>query len=202
MAPKAAAKAAAGKKSKYVRKARPVAGANKRSVAPGTVAIMLAGKYRGRHCVVLKSLEHSAKKNGKDQKCGTSSLVVSGPFKYNGIPVRRVNPRYIIATSTKVNIGNLDGLNEVTNATFKRAKSAKKAKSAKSFMSTKKGRADAQAKLNAGKKAPADRVALQKRIDAGLIKAIKADANGKLLPGYLKSVFCIKPGDQPHRMKF
>lgn len=33
---------------------------------------------------------------------------VKGPFKINGVPLRRVNQAYVIATSTKVNI---DGVN-------------------------------------------------------------------------------------------
>lgn len=29
---------------------------------------------------------------------------MSGPFKYNGVPLRRVNQRYVIATKTKIKI--------------------------------------------------------------------------------------------------
>ena len=35
-------------------------------------------------------------------------LFCKGPFKINGVPLRRVNQAYVIATSTKVNI---DGVN-------------------------------------------------------------------------------------------
>lgn len=38
-------------------------------------------------------------------------LLVTGPFKINGVPLRRVNARYVIATSAKV---GLDGLDEKT----------------------------------------------------------------------------------------
>ena len=35
-------------------------------------------------------------------------LLVTGPFKVNGVPLRRVNARYVIATSTRVDIKSLD----------------------------------------------------------------------------------------------
>ena len=36
-------------------------------------------------------------------------LLVTGPFKVNGVPLRRVNMRYVIATRTSV---KLDGVDE------------------------------------------------------------------------------------------
>jgi len=186
------AKASATKKTKYVRKPKTAKGANKRRVAPGTVAILLAGKYRGRHAVVLKQLEN----NGP--------LVISGPYKYNGIPIRRVNPRYVIATSTKVNLSGVDAklLEKIDDAKlFARAARAKGSKSAGGFLGTSK-EARVKAKAAGKKKIPDERVALQKQVDAGVIASIKKDANAKLLPGYLRSVFTVKPGDTPHRMKF
>lgn len=38
----------------------------------------------------------------------SSFYFVKGPFKVNGVPLRRVNQAYVIATSTKVNV---DGVN-------------------------------------------------------------------------------------------
>lgn len=35
-------------------------------------------------------------------------LLVTGPFKINGVPLRRVNARYVIATSTKVELKGVD----------------------------------------------------------------------------------------------
>ena len=35
-------------------------------------------------------------------------LLITGPFKANGVPLRRVNSRYVIATSQKVDLGGVD----------------------------------------------------------------------------------------------
>merc|ERR1711982_277154 len=54
-------------------------------------------------------------------------LLVSGPYKLNGVPLRRVNQAYVIATSTSVDVSKVNVPENVDDAYFKAPKKAKKA---------------------------------------------------------------------------
>lgn len=76
--------------------------------------IVLAGRFRGKRVVYLKNL-------------GNGVLLVTGPFKINGVPLRRVNARYVIATSTKVDLAGVN-VEKFDEKYFAREKEAKKTK--------------------------------------------------------------------------
>lgn len=86
----------------------------RKSLQPGTVLILLAGRFRGKRVVLLKSLDQGV-------------LLVTGPFKINGVPLRRVNARYVIATSYKVDLAGLDQkkVDEVAQPKYFTAEKAK-----------------------------------------------------------------------------
>lgn len=117
-----------------------------------------------------------------------NTLLVSGPFKVNGVPLRRVNSRYVIATSTKVNVEGVD-VSKFNVEYFAREKVPRSKKSEAEFFN------EAQPK----KEIKAERVADQKSVDASLLSEIKKTP---LLKQYLSASFSLKSGDKPHLLKF
>ncbi|OAL39886.1 hypothetical protein AYO20_00798 [Fonsecaea nubica] len=160
------------------------------SLQPGAVLILLAGRFRGKRVILLKNLKEGA-------------LLVTGPFKINGVPLRRVNSRYVIATSTKVDISGLDQstLDKIASPEyFAREKKSRKQKGEEAFL--KQGeKPETNTRLRAlQKKAPASqRAADQKAVDKPILSAIK---NEEFLASYLKSSFSLRHSQKPHEMAF
>lgn len=50
--------------------------------------------------------------------------MITGPFQVNGFPLRRVNPRYVVATSSKVPLDNVD-VSKFDDAFFNKSKKPK-----------------------------------------------------------------------------
>merc|ERR1711862_709336 len=141
----------------------------KKSLSPGQVLILLAGRFRGRRVVFLKQLE-------------TGLLLVTGPYAVNGVPLKRVNQRYCIATSTSVDLKGAK-LDQVTDARWK-SETKKAKKSEESFFAAQKRESTGMAE---GSKAD------QKKLDEPIVKGLAADVKA-----YLKGRFSLTARQYPH----
>ncbi|KAJ2817392.1 60S ribosomal protein L6 [Coemansia sp. 'formosensis'] len=148
----------------------------RQSITPGTVLILLAGRFRGKRVVFLKQLK-------------SGLLLVTGPFKINGVPLRRVNQAYAIATSTKVDLAGLNVDAKFDDAYFKREEQTKLKGTEEEFFGAK-----AQKKEH-----PAHRIADQKTADKDVLAAV---AKVPYLASYLNSHFSLSKGQAPHTLKF
>ena len=146
----------------------------RKDLEEGQIIILLSGRFRGKRVVYLKRLE-------------SGLLLVTGPYKYNGVPLKRVNAAYVIPTKTKINVkGVADKINE--KDFFKRVDV--KRESEKDFFEendVKKGRITDERKD------------AQNSIDTAVKKAVDEVPE---LKNYLRCRFALKNGDKPHLMNF
>ncbi|CAI5523466.1 unnamed protein product [Closterium sp. Naga37s-1] len=146
------------------------------SITPGTVLIILAGRDKGRRVVFLKQLE-------------SGLLLVTGPFKVNRIPLRRVNQRYVIATSTKVDVSGVD-VAKFDDSYFAGEQKKKEKKSEGEFFETEKKEKKVVSQARKDDQAAVDE------------KILAAVGSEPLLKEYLSARFSLTSGDKPHRMQF
>eukprot|EP00163_Fabomonas_tropica_P015577 TRINITY_DN28395_c0_g1_i1.p1 TRINITY_DN28395_c0_g1~~TRINITY_DN28395_c0_g1_i1.p1 ORF type:complete len:241 (-),score=72.07 TRINITY_DN28395_c0_g1_i1:184-864(-) len=145
------------------------------SLVPGAVLIVLSGPYRGKRVVLLRVLE-------------SGLLLITGPRKINGVPLRRVNPAYVIGTSTKVDISGVKVDAKFNDAYFARP-AQKKSKGDELFDSG-----------NKEKNTVSDeRKADQKSIDTQVLAAV---AKVPALKKYLNARFSLTNGQYPHELQF
>ena len=150
-----------------------------KSLTPGQIVILLAGRFRGRRVVYLKNLE-------------SGLLLVTGPYKINGVPLKRVNAAYVLPTSTKVDI-NAKAADKIKDEFFKKV-DIKRGKD-KDFFEKDFVESDETKK----QRITEERKKAQNEIDVVVKKAVE---NVPELKGYLKNRFALKSGDKPHLMKF
>ncbi|XP_011007361.1 PREDICTED: 60S ribosomal protein L6-like [Populus euphratica] len=146
------------------------------SITPGTVLIILVGRFKGKRVVFLKQLP-------------SGLLLVTGPFKINGVPLRRVNQSYVIGTSTKVDISGVN-VEKFDDKYFGKKAEKKKKKGEGNFFEADKEGENAL---------PQEKKDDQKAVDAPLIKSLECVPD---LKAYLGARFSLKDGMKPHELVF
>ena len=114
----------------------------------------------------------------------------AGPYKINGVPLRRLNQAYVIATSASVDVSKVD-VSKIDDSFFVK-KGAKKSakKDGESFFAK-----------DSASKTPVDpvRKAETARVDSAIRAVVKATPDMK---AYLNAKFTLTRGQKPHAMKF
>lgn len=126
-----------------------------------------------------------------------------GPFKINGVPLRRINRAYVIKTSTKLDVSAVK-LDKITDAAFKKPKATKKdgKKTESEFFSQTDKKVcsiDANPYISLQKTLPAEFVAEQKAVDSAIMGKMKKDG---IMVRYLRARFTLSNGVFPHELKF
>ena len=164
-------------KSQFKRKCKvPKASKLRSNITPGTILILLSGRFRGRRVVFLKQLK-------------SGLLLVTGPYKFNGVPLKRVNQAYVIATRTKVTLGNIPHLEKLDDSFFKRV-ALKVNEKGEVLMPSDKEKSD---------RVTSDRKTAQANVDTEVKKAI---TNTPFLKEYLKNRFALKSGQYAHDLVY
>ncbi|KAI0091987.1 ribosomal protein L6e-domain-containing protein [Irpex rosettiformis] len=148
------------------------------SITPGTVLILLAGRFRGKRVVFLKQL-------------ASGLLLVTGPYKINGVPLRRVNQAYVIATSTKLDLGDFAIDAKIDDSYFVKAASKGKSSAEEEFF--------AEGKPKEKEAFPESKAADQKTVDSAIIAAVKKT---EFLSKYLSASWGLSKGQFPHQLTF
>ncbi|CAG9473283.1 60S ribosomal protein L6-2, putative [Plasmodium vivax] len=181
-------------KKKYI-----VQGKMRKSIEVGKVAIILSGKHMGKRCIITKVLT-------------SGLLAVVGPYEVNGVPLKRVNPRYVVVTSTNIfKFENMAGLKDefvklaeqIEDNSF--VKSLEIKKKQKKLLSKKNEGLfmnDVITKIKELMKEDPKMQQLQK-IQKEIGTLLKDEiAKNKIFAEYLKSKFTLRNDMALHKMKF
>eukprot|EP01087_Luapelamoeba_hula_P007890 TRINITY_DN193_c0_g1_i1.p2 TRINITY_DN193_c0_g1~~TRINITY_DN193_c0_g1_i1.p2 ORF type:complete len:256 (-),score=55.81 TRINITY_DN193_c0_g1_i1:78-845(-) len=157
----------------------------RQSITPGTVLVVLAGRFRGKRVIFLKQLK-------------SGLLLVTGPFKINGVPIRRVNQAYVIATSTKVDISGVKIPKKFNDKYFRKPRKAKQI-GEKAFFGDKDKKPEEAKAEKPAKELPKEYKADVKNFDKQVLAVVTQVPQ---LVSYLGAKFSLSRHQYPHALKF
>jgi len=158
--------------SKHKRSLRP-------TLTPGRICIVLAGAHKGKRVVVLKQL-------------ASGLVLITGPMKLNGCPMRRINQIYLLATENALDVSTVKVPENVNDDYFKRARAEKVKKADGDIFTSKKE----------DYKPSEQRKTDQAALDAEVLEVMKKHPEAAALKSYFKATFSLSKGQYPHKMAF
>ncbi|CAK9291688.1 unnamed protein product [Gordionus sp. m RMFG-2023] len=171
------------------------------SLIPGKILIVMAGPYRGKRVIFLDRLPHSG------------LLLITGPHKLNGCPLRRIHESRVIATTERIPGFELpqilDGLTDqlIKGEMTYFSPEVKKRDERKSKRKNKDEDIFESGAKNVKEALPDQKKEIQKIVDNRILELIDGaiTENGlenRFMKKYLTLPFSLSPGQYPHAMVF